>query len=1594
MVDNSPLPIRAGLAAYGFDRFVGGFAGGFAAVVTGPPRVFRHGSVSKRCWANAGPRLKMRHVDLRRAGDACPYGVRIYKMDGDRLTDIPLMVSVLNWQDFEEKFREMLSSINLTLSVSDAILLATAGLQESMQDVNIVNSLQVTRPQDLGTEKLSSMLRLVYANALLLPASERIKYEDQLTSLQLSISQEASDIAYLQSDSHRTPVVLAGITLAAGLAVYGIRHYVKSKYVEAKSDILYTFRCMVKAMLDQVASSVRISLLTLIAGYVSIKVLASTSIFVRIAIYTALFTAAGLAGGAHLATFISMVAQDASPPPEEIVQLQSDNDGSLMTWLCATLLAMVTGLTFTTVMVKKLRERLNLFSSIHKLVSISTDPMSYLAQVLPVAVREIVAMRDPMTAVRMICSPAQVMRDLNDAVNAWRELSDGVLNEEDIAMKLIQDTDKRRAFLDLFSKARVIRFELVKLNVKPPLFDQFLKDFTEIERMGRALNMIEKHPLSVVTPYFAFFSGETGCGKSFMSTHLANYVHGVAKIYTRNIRDPFWSCYNRSFNTVRFDDVNNVKVDGSDDASELFSIITNVPVPLNMPDISETSFTGTKGTIYGSPLILGLSNTNHFTSKYVQHAPALLRRRAICYRMTVLPEFQLRSGEVDPSKVNGRASLDNAFCFQQFDTHDSGPPDYCPHFGDKITFTAMAQQVKDSYENHMKREWANVVEVVESAPQHQYIDYNDPYVPVVELDAAVEVLQEKVEPAASWFMKWWPAWKRIPEREASMLKRGFAILGGLTAAVVAISLAKSAYSSVVPMLQSYGGKNSRGRPGKAPGKHGRLGGPVGHYVMQSDQITDVARKVSNNIVRVTLTGGKQLQRMHGVVIVDRLLLLPYHAFIGQTEMVVEAKNLFSNNGKLDVFHMMIDPKQAYVLSSSDGIIQDLVLIKMPGNVRLFPDIVKHMPTIDQEIVGPTQGVLTTIANGSTNFVHQVAVIRPDSDMDVLNHITDSIMKVGSTIAHGFTTSQGDCGAPIMASVELTTDKFVAVHFAGKENDSTAVGFAYRVFKEHADQAIEALGGALEPQRVVVNPRVSTSLHGDFDILGHVDVRVPVRDSKLQRSMLYAVVQETTKEPAVLVTSDERWDGVPDETPLTRAVQKYSKVPRVTMDRQVLARATNVVNCRLTRSLQLTFQSPYPGFRTLSMHEALNGCDKLKSLEMNTSPGIPYVDENLRRADLINVDDQGVKTLGARLRQDVETMETLYLSGVTGQVVWKDFSKDELLSAAKIAAGKTRHITCPSLAYNILVRKYFGHLDSALHHLPIGSGSAVGIAAESIAWDEMRLCLRDAGTHGWATDYKNFDGTIPPDVLFAVLDLLDNHLPPADKLMRRALFEEMVHTTARCGNVLYTKHAGNPSGCPLTTTINTVANLMMVHYGFLKYSKVSERNLNQSAIVAYGDDLIMVPGKGLRASGITLQHVAIELEKYGVTLLSDFDNWKMQPLHKLVFLKRTTVFSKELDAYVPLMAKETIADIMNWTRASNERNFVSNMESRAMAAQIFTFFYGKDCFDSFTVDLKEKMAATCVDFRLFTYQEIKDKYDKDLLAGIIDDFNAGYQPQFD
>ncbi|UXD80008.1 putative non-structural polyprotein [Myrmica rubra picorna-like virus 12] len=599
------------------------------------------------------------------------------------------------------------------------------------------------------------------------------------------------------------------------------------------------------------------------------------------------------------------------------------------------------------------------------------------------------------------------------------------------------------------------------------------------------------------------------------------------------------------------------------------------------------------------------------------------------------------------------------------------------------------------------------------------------------------------------------------------------------------------------------------------------------------------------------------------------------------------------------------------------------------------------------------------------------------------------------VQHGWSydinTVAGECGSPLIATSKLLPppSKIIGIHTAGYKNKRG--GFAIVITREMVQEALNVLiekfgpqvtGMSLPPQINVseqaFNEQVKIKPTGYFSYYGTMRSDMcPSQPEKtqLQPTPFHGECYPVTKAPAKLKADS-------NGSPLIKALNKYGNLTVPFQIKHIKAVRNSILNDLMELKSEMAYE---PTSLTTAVF-GIPGVKYCEPLNFNSSPGWPYQclpnsKGEVGKRYLFDVNERQITD--SLLIRNIEEREKFALQGERFPSIWRDCLKDELRPMEKVLAGKTRLFTIAPVDYTILVRKYFLSFEQAFYAGHSKFFSAVGINPESFEWTAAYNRLRSFGSDAIAGDFTCYDGTLMADLMYECGEVindwyaLNGELDEAPKLVRRVLIDEMIHTYQLVQNCVYKTHQGNPSGNPLTVILNTMVNCFYMRLAWMEIMSSLNPILatmdaySQNVVEEmYGDDNRLVVKRAVLQ---WFNQVSITdcLAKHGIVYTDESKSTTLlhsRPLLETSFLKRKYRFDDEIgkEIILPTMAEETITELTNWYRNSDDLE--GQLQQNQRAACYFAFFHGREYFNNFNNKFSQKMRENNLKPLSLTYEE--------------------------
>jgi hypothetical protein len=700
---------------------------------------------------------------------------------------------------------------------------------------------------------------------------------------------------------------------------------------------------------------------------------------------------------------------------------------------------------------------------------------------------------------------------------------------------------------------------------------------------------------------------------------------------------------------------------------------------------------------------------------------------------------------------------------------------------------------------------------------------------------------------------------------------------------------------------------------------------------RSDQgAHEVSEKVRNSVYQIAVGDGENFPYALKIVILTGRIgltvahLIPYlerNSHVRLTSASMPDGMVFKTSEL--VHHQVV---------GRDGESKDQLLIAFPKRFVCHPCILKHVATSRDMSVSKLPVVLVNPSCKSVVYLKYGLATAHDKPMVYLDE-DDHELSVRSYYSYEFETAPGDCGSVMVGIGKTIQHKIMGIHIAG----DLGRGYGSPLNLVDLQEALKRFPPQAQIQLdldPLLNKATSQIImpEGNFVCVGEPIYTVPRPvKTKLRKSAVFEQIADSITAPSVLVNV---WRNGLLIDPLMRGLKKAGSLPPA-IDLNLLEACVNDV------SRMLTDKSDPDHQRILTNQEAVAGIeldDFAPGITRTTSPGFPLVYEGKGsgkgKQKWLGTDEY---LLPDEIEAEMNLIELNAARAIRTPTIWTDTLKDERRPHQKIKDVKTRVFSAGPMCYTLVFRKYFLGFAAHCAKNRINNEIAVGTNVYSMDWHRIAERMQSKGKKVIAGDFSNFDGTLVSELLWAILDIINQFYDDGDKnaLIREVLWCEIVNSVHVFGNSVYIWTHSQPSGCPLTAIINSIYNSLSMRYVWmlvvpqeLKNMQAFRRNV---AMIAYGDDNIVNISD--RVIGIFNQvTIAAGYAKFGMTYTDEAKSGELIPFRSLEdvsFLKRTFLRDESGMHRAPL-SLETVLEMTNWIRGDldEEAKTCENIETAA------------------------------------------------------------------
>jgi hypothetical protein len=673
---------------------------------------------------------------------------------------------------------------------------------------------------------------------------------------------------------------------------------------------------------------------------------------------------------------------------------------------------------------------------------------------------------------------------------------------------------------------------------------------------------------------------------------------------------------------------------------------------------------------------------------------------------------------------------------------------------------------------------------------------------------------------------------------------------------------------------------------------------------------NVGLKVTMNIYNISFyDGSRQFAELRGFFIRGRIMMTVQHAL---TAIAKSTHIVIWNNQKPDGFKIPVEDLQVAAVKGEDGEFKDQLLIEMPRSIQEHADILDQIATTEEmSRFTETSAVLLTPYRNGVIQRHGLVKAR---DVPLQYSEGERVLTLRKSYFYFLETKDGDCGSPLLVVNSQIQRKIIGMHVAG----NLGGGFSTVFNKSDVEKAMVNF---CKSSQVILDVEATAHLcmstelrvpEGNFTAIGKSEHVVGgVNKTKLRKSLVCDEVVPRISAPAVLQTVNIDGERV---DPMMKGLKKCGSISPP-LNKQLLQAAVN--------DMKRKFGPDEVRKRVYSSWESVVGDETdefAPPIKRTTSAGYPWKFETKEPGKTKWLGANEEYKLDPELEKKMDERVQFAKEGKRYPTIWIDTLKDERRPLDKVAIAKTRVFSAGPMDFTLVFRRYFLGFLAHVSHNRNENEISVGTNVYSPDWTNIALILQSKGKKVIAGDFSNFDGTLHIDILWAVLDVINDwYGNEEDNAVREILWREIVYSIHVCRESIYMWTHSQPSGCPMTAVLNSMYNSIACRYVFMLLTEGTEYHSMKAfdqhvAMVSYGDDNALNISDEI--AGIFNQKtMAQAFLTFGMTYTDEVKSGEMVPyrtLPEIQYLKRRFV-KDQTGQYIAPLDLSTVLEIGNWVR---------------------------------------------------------------------------------
>jgi hypothetical protein len=666
--------------------------------------------------------------------------------------------------------------------------------------------------------------------------------------------------------------------------------------------------------------------------------------------------------------------------------------------------------------------------------------------------------------------------------------------------------------------------------------------------------------------------------------------------------------------------------------------------------------------------------------------------------------------------------------------------------------------------------------------------------------------------------------------------------------------------------------------------------------------------------------------------------------------------------------------------------KDLVFFQFPRAMPRFRNMVDKI--IPESDLVKLQNIRLCVSARHRQF-HEipVALVRGKNFKMLVGDPEDFHYYLSDIVEYDTTTGKGDCGIPVFVmDSRLGAGRIIGFHSAGSM--SANKGYCSTVSREFVIEQLKKFTYIDHPDRKYMEE--------DFTIvpqLGNLMIQgLTVKNFKHTLANHHDIVPSPLQNhvPIPVREAPAALNCVNGVSPRNKAISKYRQCD-ISYDLGKNEFAYELAKDSMRR---LIMSIPKPsGSNVIPLEEALWGNDEefITSINSASSAGILHKKECPSLKKLLYKEgaprDRTHRSFNYMLER-VERILDLMRNRIRPEDYYTFNLKAERRPVKKVLECSSRAFMGAPFDFCVVGAMFYSKFRQAYVKNRIADEGSLGVNCLSMEWHSLYEASRRFSNSkdpiAGDSDYSAYDVSHWKRMQWDLFDLIEEWHDDEHKGIREIIWLDFVDPYIVIDNVVFTILMGQPSGCFVTPVMNCLINSFNWRYCF--YRALIDNNLpltlrfrDHIFLSVHGDDNYRTMVEEMWDI-LSFSKVKVYMSELGHTITPankgdvELDCSK---LSEILYLKRKFRYEPVLGFVVAPLAKETIEEMILWTKKGNELDiFVSNCNTALREASL----WGNEYYNWFSKIIIDGINSTCpqlleqikIQSRIITLAEIFER----------------------